>query len=323
MTTKDFSKMTTKKLNALLATASDEDKAAIQEILDSRAQVPATDNDLPKGQGWVGGDSEEAADEEAYEEAEKNGGKAPKVRRTDEEVEKLAEECRANVGHKCQVMPFNSPEWVEGVIVGVRGDKRAAQVFYSVKLDNGKSCVKAYDSNCLRIFDETVELGGRKGLGAKKEAWTEETMKEAIMNATANIGKLVTLEDGTQGRIVAIVPDKRVSSVLYRISVPTPTEVEPNATKTVHKVSTAAITIEADFDEIGADMNAKAVARRENAVNKVPTTPEDKLKKAQELVIKAEETLTKAQATLADRKAALEVAQQEFDAWAASQESLD
>lgn len=316
MATKDFSKMTTKKLNALLATASDEDKAAIQEVLDSRAQVPATDAELPAGQGWVGGDNDDTEEPETVETPKK-------ARRTDEEVEKLAEECRANVGHKCQVMPFNSPEWVEGVIVGVRGDKRAAQVFYSVKLDNGKTCVKAYDSNCLRIFDETVELGGRKGLGAKKEAWTEETMKEAIMNAAANIGKLVTLEDGTQGRIVAIVPDKRVSSVLYRISVPTPTEVEPNATKTIHKVSTAAITIEPDFDEIGADMNAKAVARRENAVNKVPTTPEDKLKKAQELVIKAEETLAKAQATLADRKAALEVAQQEFDAWAASQESLD
>lgn len=323
MATKDFSKMTTKKLNALLATASDEDKAAIQEVLDSRAQVPATDNDLPKGQGWVGDGGEEAANEEAYEEAEKNGGKAPKVRRTDEEVDSLAEECRANIGHKCQVMPFNNPDWVDGVIVGVRGDKRAAQVFYSIKLDTGKTCVKAFDSNLLRIFDETVELGGRKSTGAKKEAWTEETMKEAIAAATANVGKLVTLEDGTQGRIVAIVPDKRVSSVLYRISVPTPTETEPNAVKTVHKVSTAAITIEADFDEAGAEMNAKAVARREKAENKVPTTPEDKLKRAQELVIKAEETLAKAQATLADRKAALEVAQQEFDAWVASQESLD
>lgn len=315
MATKDFTKMTTKKLNALYETASDEDKAAIQEVLDARAQA-----ELPKGQGWVGDSEETEAEAEAYAAAEKNGGKVTKARRSEEEVEKLAEECKTNVGHKCQVMPFNMPEWVDGVIVAVRGDKRAAQVFYSIKLDSGKTCVKAFDSNLLRIFDETVELAGRRGPRASKEAWTEESMKDAINAAVANIGKLVTLEDGTVGRIVAIVPDKRVSSVLYRISVPTPTEVDPEATKTVHKVSTAAITIEADFDEVGAEMNAKAVARREKAENRVPSTPEDKLKKAQELVIKAEESLAKAQATLADRKAVLEVVQKEYDAWVAAQE---
>ena len=311
---KDFTKMTTKKLNALYESASEEDKAAIQAVLDARAQVEApeqaAEQELPEGQGWVGDGDEEV---EIVESTKKN-------RRTDEEVDALAEQCRANVGHKVQVMPFNNPEWIDGVIIGVRGDKRAAQVFYSIKLDNGKTCVKAQDSNMLKIFDETVELAGRRTAGTKKEAWTEETQREAVLTAAAQIGKLVTLEDGTTGRIVSAVPDKRVSTVLYRIAVPTPTEVDPDATKTVHRVTTAAITIEAEFDEVGAEMNAKAVARREKIESKVPTTPEDKFKKAQELVIKAEESLAKAQEILASRKAALEVAKQEYDAWVASQD---
>ena len=41
MTTKKFSQMTTKKLNALLATASDEDKKAIEAVLAAREQAQA------------------------------------------------------------------------------------------------------------------------------------------------------------------------------------------------------------------------------------------------------------------------------------------
>lgn len=323
MATKDFTKMTTKKLNALIETASDEDKAAIQAVLDARtqAEMPAVQG-VAEGQEYNDPEHPLSPEEEAaYAEAEKNGGSiAKKARRTDEEVEALAEECRQAISHKCQVMPFNSPEWVDGVIVGVRGDKRAAQVFYTIKCANGKTCVKAHDSNLLKIFDEVDETAGRKAARAAKQAWTEETQKEAITAAAANIGKMVTLETGETGRILAIVPDKRVSSVLYRISIPTPTEADPNATKTVHRVSTAAITIEAEFDEVGADMNAKALARREKADAKTPVTPEEKLKRAQELVVKAEETLAKAQESLASRKALLEIAKKEYDEYVANQD---
>src|SRR5699024_7601196 len=41
MATKKFSQMVTKKLNALLATASDEDKKAIEAVLAAREQAPA------------------------------------------------------------------------------------------------------------------------------------------------------------------------------------------------------------------------------------------------------------------------------------------
>ena len=41
MATKKFAQMTTKKLNALLATASDEDKKAIEAVLAAREQAQA------------------------------------------------------------------------------------------------------------------------------------------------------------------------------------------------------------------------------------------------------------------------------------------
>lgn len=324
MATKDFTKMTTTKLNALLATASDEDKVKIQEVLDARAQAekPAAQGQ-PEGQEYNDPDYTPSPEEEAaYEEAEKNGGKAPrKVRRTDEEVAALAEELQVNIGHKCSVMPANTPEWVDGVITGVRGDKRAAQVFYVVKLDTGKTVVKAHDSNLLKIYDETVEMTAKRRSTKDKTVWTEEDVINGVAELTPNVGKLVTLEDGSVGRIVSIVPEKRSQTFLLRIEVAAPTDVNPDATKTVHKVSTStAITIEPDFDEAGADMNAKFIARREKAATKEPVTPESKLAKAQEALVKAQEALAKAQAALEAKQTAFSEAQAEYDAWKADQD---
>lgn len=324
MATKNFTKMTTTKLNALLATASDEDKAKIQAVLDARAQAetPAAQGQA-EGQEYNDPDYTPSPEEEAaYEEAEKNGGKAPrKARRTEEEVAALAEELQSNIGHKCSVMPANTPEWVDGVITGVRGDKRAAQVFYAIKLDTGKSVVKAYDSNLLKIYDETIEITAKRRAKTEKTAWTDEDVAEGVTELTPNVGKLVTLEDGSIGRIVSIVPEKRSQTFLYRIEAAAPTEANPDATKTVHKVSTStAIVIEPDFDEAGAEMNAKFIARREKAATKEPVTPEGKLAKAQELLVKAQESLSKAQATLDAREKALAEAQAEYDAWKAGQD---
>lgn len=324
MATKDFTKMTTTKLNALLATASDEDKVKIQEVLDARAQAekPAVQGQ-PEGQEYNDPEHTLSPEEEAaYEEAEKNGGKAPrKVRRTDEEVAALAEELQVNIGHKCSVMPANTPEWVDGVITGVRGDKRAAQVFYVVKLDTGKTVVKAHDSNLLKIYDETVEMTAKRRATKDKTAWTEEDVINGVAELTPNVGKLVTLEDGSVGRIVSIVPEKRSQTFLLRIEVAAPTDVNPDATKTVHKVSTStAITIEPDFDEAGADMNAKFIARREKAATKEPVTPESKLAKAQEALMKALVKAQEAQRAYEAKQTAFAEAQAEYDAWKAEQD---
>ena len=327
MATKNYTKMSTTKLNALLATASEEDAAEIQTVLDARAQAekPAVQGQA-EGQVYIDPDYPPTPEDEARwaaeEEAEKaNGGKAPrKVRRTDEEIDAITEELKSNIGHKCQVMPANTPEWVDGVITGVRGDKRAAQVFYVIKLETGKPVIKAHDSNLLRIFDETVEIVAKRVV-KDKTPWTEDDIKSLVDEAAPNVGKLVTLTDGTIGRIVSIVPEKRAKTLLYRIEVPTPTEIDPSASKTIHKVYTSAeVTIEPDFDEVGADLNAKFVARREKAATKEPVTPESKLQRAQEAVVKAEESLQRAQEALEAKKKALEAAQAEYDAYVAAQD---
>ena len=108
MTTKKFSQMTTKKLNALLATASDEDKKAIEAVLAAReqAQAPAAPA-APASEEETQLSPEEEA---AIKAAEENGGLNPlyngskatqekKPKMTDEGRHALAEELKKNVNH--------------------------------------------------------------------------------------------------------------------------------------------------------------------------------------------------------------------------------
>lgn len=326
MATKNFSQMTTKKLQALMETASDEDKAAIQAVLDSRAQA-----ELPAGQGYVGPEPEEE-NEEVYEKAAENGGSLPKKSRmTDEERIALAAELReTSVNHKCEVVPFNTAEWVPGVVTGIVEDKRQNKVLYAVKLEDGRRVVKTYDSNLIKIFDEVVEKtiarrAGTRREKVEKEPWTPETMEAAIQEVAVNVGKMVSYKEGEdviEGRIISIVPDKRSQRCLYRIEIAVPTEEDPKAVKFAHKVSTLEdLVIAEDFDEKGTELNEKFLARRANAANREPITPESKMLKAEEALKKAEEAFAKASANLDARKAALEAAKAEYDAYLASQES--
>lgn len=175
MATKKFSQMTTKKLNALLATASDEDKKAIEAVLAAReqAQAPAapaapetTTEETPASEEETQLSPEEEA---AIKAAEENGGLNPlyngskatqekKPKMTDEDRHALAEELKKNVNHRCQAVPFNTVEWVDGYIAGVIEEKRSNKVLYAIKTDDGRRIVKVHDSNLVRILDEVVEL---------------------------------------------------------------------------------------------------------------------------------------------------------------------
>ena len=122
------------------------------------------------------------------------------------------------------------------------------------------------------------------------------------------------------GRIVAIVPDKRVQRLLYRISVPAPIEGNPLATKIMHKVVKAeGIKIAEEFDEEGAQLNAKYLERREAAATRTPLTPQDRVIRCEENVKKAEEKLQKAQEELEAKKKQLEDAKKELDEYFAGQ----
>lgn len=355
MVTKKFSQMTTKKLNALLATASDEDKKAIEAVLAAReqAQAPAAPETTTEETPAAPASEEETQlspeEEAAIKAAEENGGlnplyngskatqeKNPKM--TDEDRHALAEELKKNVNHRCQAVPFNTAEWVDGYIAGVIEEKRSNKVLYAIKTDDGRRIVKVHDSNLVRILDEVVEpekkARARKAKDpADKIEWTPEAIAEEVNEVIGNVGKTVefekyrtTDENGEEhiemviGRIVAIVPDKRAQRLLYRISVPAPIEGNPLATKTMHKVVKAGgIKIAEEFDEEGAQLNAKYLERREAAATRTPLTPQDRVIRCEENVKKAEEKLQKAQEELEAKKKQLEDAKKELDEYLAGQ----
>lgn len=358
MATKKFSQMTTKKLNALLATASDEDKKAIEAVLAAREQAQA-----PAAPAALGATAEEtpaahASEEEtqlspeekaAIKAAEENGGLNPlyngskatqekKPKMTDEDRHALAEELKKNVNHRCQAVPFNTAEWVNGYIAGVVEEKRSNKVLYAIKTDDGRRIIKVHDSNLVRILDEVIEpekkTRARKAKDpVDKVEWTPEVIAEEVNEVIGNVGKTVefekyrtTDENGEEhiemvvGRIAAIVPDKRAQRLLYRISVPAPIEGNPLATKTMHRVVKAeGIKIAEEFDEEGAQLNAKYLERREAAANRAPFTPQDRVIRCEENVKKAEEKLQKAQEELEAKKKQLEDAKKELDKYFAGQ----
>jgi hypothetical protein len=358
MATKKFSQMTTKKLNALLATASDEDKKAIEAVLAAReqAQAPAapaapeaTAEETPAAPASEEETQLSPEEEAAIKAAEENGGLNPlyngskatqekKPKMTDEERHALAEELKKNVNHRCQAVPFNTAEWVDGYIAGVIEEKRSNKVLYAIKTDDGRRIVKVHDSNLVRILDEVVEPEKKARVRKAKDPadkieWTPEAIAEEVNEVIGNVGKMVefekyrtTDENGEEhiemviGRIVAIVPDKRTQRLLYRISVPAPIEGNPLATKIMHKVVKAGgIKIAEEFDEEGAQLNAKYLERREAAATRTPLTPQDRVIRCEENVKKAEEKLQKAQEELEAKKKQLEDAKKELDEYFAGQ----
>lgn len=354
MTTKKFSQMTTKKLNALLATASDEDKAEIEAVLAAREQAQVSG----ETQYEVANPVQEFEDTEnpltpeeeaAIKAAEENNGVNPmsnsskatqekKPKMTDEERHALAEELKKNINHRCQAVPFNTVEWVDGYIAGVVEEKRTNKVLYAIKTDDGRRIVKVHDSNLVRILDEVIEpekkVRARKAKDpVDKIDWTPEAIAEEVNEVIGNVGKTVefekyrTIDENDEehaemvvGRIVAIMPDKRTQRLLYRISVPTPIEGNPLAAKTMYKVAKAdGLKIAEEFDEEGAQLNAKYLERREAAATRAPLTPQDRVIRCEENVKKAEEKLQKAQEELEAKKKHLEDAKKELDEYLAAQ----
>lgn len=356
MATKKFSQMTTKKLNALLATASDEDKKAIEAVLAAREQTQVSVSG--ETQPEVANSVQEFEDTEnpltpeeeaAIKAAEENGGINPmsnsskatqekKPKMTDEDRHALAEELKKNVNRRCQAVPFNTAEWVDGYIAGVVEEKRSNKVLYAIKTDDGRRIVKIHDSNLIRILDEVVEpekkARTRKAKDpADKIEWTPEAIAEEVNEVIGNVGKMVefekyrtTDENGEEriemviGRIVAIVSDKRAQRLLYRILVSAPIEGNPLATKTMYKaVKAEGIKIAEEFDKEGAQLNAKYLERREAAATRTPLTPQDRVIRCEENVKKAEEKLRKAQEELEAKKKQLGDAKKELDEYFAGQ----
>lgn len=363
MVTMKFAQMRTKSLKALLETASEEDKVAIEAVLAEREKAEKAE--AAAAEAPVETPAEAPAKAPAFEEetpltpeeeaalkaAEENGGVNPmytgrtaerKPKASDEERHALAEKLRAEVvDHRCQAVPFNTVEWVDGYIAGVIEEKRSNKVLLAIKTDDGRRIVKVHDSNLVRILDETIEpekktRAGRKPKDAsEKVEWTPEAIADEVNEVIGNVGKTVEIEkyrttdpetgeekvEVTVGRIVAIVPDKRTQRLLYRISVPTPVEGNPLAAKIMHKVVKAeGLKIAETFDAEGEELNKKYCGRREAAATRTPLTPQDRVLRCEENLKKAEEKLQKAQEELEAKKKQLEEAKKELDEYFAAQQ---
>lgn len=335
--------MSTKKLNSLLETANDEDKALIQAVLDKRAGA-TTASAAPEVGGKDNPDVEVEPltedEQKVLENAEANAEvQAKAAKMTDEERHALAEELRATVlNHRCEVVPFNTIEWVPGTIVGIIEEKRSNKVMYTVKTDDGRRIVKAYGSNLLRVLDEVVEPAKRgrsnkatqldengNPINTNNAAWTDEEIEESIKAVIDNVGKTISypktgalgveVEGETEtGRIVSLVPNKRQKTILYRIEVDQPEGTTEK--KYAHKVtSNESLVLAEELDKVGKSINEKFVARRyKEAVNVASLTPEEAFKAAEASLNKAKEQLERQKATVAKREEAYLKAKEAYEA---------
>lgn len=317
MATRDFSKMTDKKLNALLNTASAKDKEAIQAELDRRAgvQAPAAE------QIYENPEPLSPAEEEALKRAEeeyeaKQNGEAPVVTKiTEEELAVAAKEFKEKyVGNKCQVVPFNTIEWVDGYICGVVQEKRAMKLMATIKTVDGRKLVKVVDSKLLRISEEKADVPAiRTRVATKeKEEWTPEAIEAGLAEIAGNVGRTVTIKGETEeeptieGRIVSIVPEKRAQTFMYRVEYTTIDNDGAEVKKYCHKVyNSPSLVLAEELDERGKVLN-EAYVKRHNAKDVAPKTLEEKIEAAQKAVAEAEEKIKMWQERLEQRKLKLE-----------------
>ena len=276
----NYKTMSTKKLNAALANATDEnEKAAIQQELNNREQLRTN----------VTGEIEQPKAPKAEEAPKAEQSKAPK-KLSEVELHNFAETLKATNLHKrCEVVPFNTVDWVPGYIAGVVEDKRAGKVLYAIKCDDGRKIVKVHDSKLIKISDEkeTVVRTTRAKSNEPKEALSPEAVAELKAKYQGNIGAVVEYaidKEGTieTGRIVAFTYDTRACRLFYKIAVTAENEDGTKSVKWVHKVvGSDAIKVILPLDEEGEAINAKYLERASKE-RKAPATKAEKLAKLQE-----------------------------------------
>lgn len=345
MSVKKFAQMSTKKLNALLETASEEDAVAIKAILESRSaqQAVASENtELSEEEKQAIAAAEKAANPENTEEPakeKKTGGRKASPKLSEEELTEAEKLAKENVGHRCTVLLPGTAIRVDGTIVTTLKDKRAMQVYYQIVTDavddmESRKIYKKFGSEEITILDEVVELKKKTESKArvakqKMEAGEWEAEAEAVRTAAeVNVGKTIDLGENGEGRIISLLNDKRSNGMYYRIEF----EDELGVKKVCHKVinytkaEDGTITLAeieglaAELDEKGQELNQAYAERKAREPRKV-LTPEEKVLKAEEDLKKAQATLEKAQETLTMRQNLLATAKAELEASLKAQEA--
>lgn len=330
MANKNFATMTSKKLTALLETANEADAAEIKKILEARGQKVESTEEAPAPAPAPEAPApaeKQKAETKAAPAAETEEEKAAREKAEEEAREALTAELKEkNIGHKCKVVPFGQIEYVEGIIIGVMHDKRNKKVMYAIRLiDDGRRILKSHNANYFEILEEVsaeatvTKRASRTSTGTKKELDPDWDAKAEAAKHFEHVGKLITVDENTDARITAIVPDKRSQRILYRAEydiekvVDDKTEVE---TKVIHKTANEELIASLKSDDNTAELNAKYVKRQEEAANREPSTPktyEQKLADMDARINKVQETLKKLQEQRAEMVAKHEAAEAEAE----------
>lgn len=339
-----FAQMATKKLQKLVndPATSDEDKVAIQAILDKRqaaTQTPADDGAAlsPEEQAAIDAAEKEAAKQnsEAGENKEAKPKAKPKAKREakpKQSMEELdAEVAKANeeaLGHRCETLMPGTVIKVGGYVKGVLKEKRAMRCYLLIQSDvtdenpTGRQFYKVFKE--VTILPETVELHKAKKTGARRKAQvdTEEWMAQAdeiVEAAGSYVGRQIDLGDDakTDSRIETIIKDKRSCTVFFRIGFKDENGAHKFTHKAIHSTKDEAeggkvVITEPegllpldDADETYKEFQTKWQTRAERQP-RTALTPEEK-------VIRAEEALNKAKKALEKAKEALQNKQLEYD----------
>lgn len=355
MATIKFAQMATKKLQMLVndPATSDEDKVAIQAILDKRqaaTQAPAGDRAAlsPEEQAAIDAAEKEAAKQNS--EAGENKEAKPKAKREakpKQSMEELdAEVAKANeeaLGHRCETLMSGTAIKVSGYVKGVLKEKRAMRCYLLIKSDvtdenpTGRQFYKLFKD--VTILPETVELHKAEKTGARRKAQVdiEEWIAQAdeiVEAAGSYVGRQIDLGDDTKtdSRIETIIKDKRSCTVFFRIGF----KDENGAHKFTHKAiqstkdeaegGKVVITDPEgllpldDADETYEEFQTKWQTRAERQP-RTALTPEEKIIRAEEALNKAKKALEKAQEAFQNKQLEYDNAKAALDAKHGEQEA--
>ena len=348
MTTIKFAQMATKKLQKLVndPATSDEDKVAIQAILDKRqaaTQAPADDGAAlsPEEQAAIDAAEKEAAKQNS--EAGENKEAKPKAKREAKPKQSMAELdaefAKANeeaLGHRCKAcMPGTAIE-VGGYVKGVLKEKRAMRCYLLIQSDitdenpTGRQFYKMFKD--VTILPETVELHKAKKTSARRKAQLniEEWMAQAdeiVEAAGSYVGRQIDLGDDTKtdSRIETIIKDKRSCTVFFRIGFKDENGAHKFTHKAIHSTKDEAeggkvVITEPegllpmdDADETYKEFQTKWQTRAERQP-RTALTPEEKVIRAEEALNKAKKALEKAQEALQNKQLEYDSAKAALDA---------
>jgi len=304
MTNKDYNALSSRKLEALFEVATEKEQPKIRAVLDARAQT----HELDEGGNFRA----------PCVISENDAPAVVDTKLSDDEVNDIVDDLRPNIGHMCNVVPFNEATWHKGVIVDVVIGANN-RILYAIKItdegDETRRIMKVYDSELLEVTAELAPVKEPKRRVRAEVAalvWDDATIAKEVEVVMQNVGrraKFLTLDGLMSGRIVTIISDRRVKKLLYRIELD---RNDPNAAKTYKCKVICAPDLQIEdgpLDAIGERVRETYSVRHATHVAQLELTPVEKVSFAKKEYNKAADALTKAQTLAAQRKTDLAEAQ--------------